>query len=156
MKHRTVRGREEGQSLTEFALILPIFLILVFGIIDFGMGLRAYITVAQATREGARYGIVGNQAGSFPADCNGSTQNSIVGKVCTTMDGLNLANVQTVETTCPTTSSTPPCNPGDPVRVRAEYRYQYITPVRAIVNVLSGGAMPSYITVTSTTTMRQE
>ena len=50
MKLRKVRRREEAQSLAEFALILPMFLILVFGVIDFGMGLRAYITLSSATR----------------------------------------------------------------------------------------------------------
>jgi Flp pilus assembly protein TadG len=160
MKLRKVRRREEAQSLAEFALILPVFLILVFGIIDFGMGLRAYITVAQATREGARYGIVGNQAGTFTVggtgDCNGTTTTSIVGKVCSTMGGLDLTDLQTVTTTCPVTLTTPPCNPGDAIQVHAEYRYHYITPVRSLVNVLSGGSMPGYITVSSTTTMRQE
>ena len=160
MKLRKVRRREGAQSLAEFALILPVFLILVFGIIDFGMGLRAYITVAQATREGARYGIIGNSAGTFTAggsgDCNGSTSTNIVGKVCSTMNGLDLTDLQSVTTACPDTSTTPPCNPGDAIEVSAEYRYHYITPVKSIVNVLSGGSMPNYITVSSTTTMRQE
>lgn len=160
MKLRKVRRREEAQSLAEFALILPIFLILVFGIIDFGMGLRAYITVAQATREGARYGTVGNQAGTFTAggsgDCNGSTSTSIVGRVCSTMNGLDLTDLQSVTATCPATATTPPCNPGDGIQVQAQYRYYYITPVRTLVNVLAGGTMPGYITVSSTTTMRQE
>ena len=160
MKLRKVRRREEAQSLAEFALILPIFLILVFGIIDFGMGLRAYITVAQATREGARYGAVGNQAGTFTAggagDCSGSVETNIVGKVCATMNGLDLGDVQDVSVSCPDTGTTPPCPPGDPIEVSAEFRYHYITPVRTIVNVLSGGSMPGFVTVSSTTTMRQE
>jgi Flp pilus assembly protein TadG len=160
MKLHRVRRREEAQSLAEFALILPIFLILVFGIIDFGMGLRAYITVAQATREGARYGVVGNSAGTFSAggsgDCNGSTTTNIVGKVCSTLNGLNLTDVQAVTTKCPDTSTSPPCNPGDSIEVHAEFRYHYITPVKTLVNVLSGGNMSDYITVSSTTTMRQE
>jgi Flp pilus assembly protein TadG len=160
MKLHRVRRREEAQSLAEFALILPIFLILVFGIIDFGLGLRAYITVAQATREGARFGIVGNAAGTFSAggagDCNGSTTTNIVGKVCSTINGLDLTHLQSVTTVCADTSTTPPCNPGDSIEVHAEYRYHYITPVKALVTVLSGGSLPNYITVSSTTTMRQE
>jgi len=160
MKLKKVHRREEAQSLAEFALILPIFLILVFGIIDFGMGLRAYITVAQATREGARYGAVGNQPGAFTTggsgDCNGIVKTNVVGKVCQTINGLHLQDIQTVTVTCPDTGTTPPCPPGDPIQVSAEYRYHYITPVRAIVNVLSGGSMAGFITISSTTTMRQE
>jgi Flp pilus assembly protein TadG len=155
-----VRRSEDAQSLVEFGLILPIFLILVFGIIDFGMGLRAYITVAQATREGARYGIVGNQPGTFTSGgsghCNGSTTTSIVGKVCSTINGLDLTDIQSVTVSCPDTGTNAPCSPGDPIEVRAEYRYHYITPMKTIVNVLSGGNLPDYITVSSVTTMRQE
>ena len=152
------RGRmpnQRGQSLVEFALILPVFIILVFGIIDFGMGLRAYITVTQATREGARYAAVGNPAGTFTSggsgDCNGTMSTSTVGKVCSTMNGMNLSNVQSVSVTYPQGNE-----PGKPVRVRAQYQYHYITPVKAVVNFFSGGAMGETITVTSTTDMRLE
>ena len=149
------RRRERAQSLAEFAMVLPIFLILVFGIIDFGMGLRAYITVSQASREGARYAAVGNPAGTFTSggsgQCNGSTSTSAVGRVCSAMDGLQLSNIQSVSVTYPQGQL-----PGNSVRVQTQYRYQYITPVKAIVNFLSAGSMPGYITITSTTDMRLE
>ena len=155
MPRRRNRTRERGQSLVEFALIVPIFIILVFGIIDFGMGLRAYITVTQATREGARYAAVGNPAGTFTAggsgQCNGTTNTSAVGKVCSTLNGMNLTNVQDVDVTYPSGNT-----PGNPVRVHAEYEYHYITPVKAVVNFFSAGAMDETITVSSTTDMRLE
>lgn len=49
---------ERGQSLVEFALIVPIFLLLVFGIIDLGRGVYAYNTIQNAAREGIRLAIV--------------------------------------------------------------------------------------------------
>jgi Flp pilus assembly protein TadG len=52
------RGREGGQSLVEFALIIPLFLLLVSGMVDFGMGLNASITISNAAREGGRVGAV--------------------------------------------------------------------------------------------------
>ena len=55
---RRLIGSERSQSMVEFVLVVPIFLVLVFGIIDFG---RAFYTVhdlAAATREGARYAAV--------------------------------------------------------------------------------------------------
>ena len=147
--------REGGQSLAEFAMVLPVFLILVFGIIDFGMGLRAYITVAQATREGARYAAVGNPAGTFTSggsgDCTGSMTTSTVGKVCSTMNGLNLTNVDSVSVTYPQGNE-----PGKPVRVEASYEYHYITPLKAVVNFISAGSLNDTITVTSATDMRLE
>jgi Flp pilus assembly protein TadG len=51
-------NRNKGQGLVEMALVLPIFLLLVMGIVDFGMGMRAYVTVNNSSREGARFAIV--------------------------------------------------------------------------------------------------
>jgi Flp pilus assembly protein TadG len=152
---RRLHKREDAQSLAEFALVVPIFLILVFGIIDFGMGLRAYITVSQATREGARYAAVGNPAGTFAGggtgQCDGATSTSTVGRVCSAMDGLDLTDIQTVAVTYPNGQI-----PGNSVRVRAEYRYHYITPIRTLLSVFTGGSVPSYLTISSTTDMRLE
>jgi Flp pilus assembly protein TadG len=50
---------QEGQALVEFALILPILLLLVMGILQFGMMLNSYLSIENASREGARAGIIG-------------------------------------------------------------------------------------------------
>jgi len=50
--------RERGQGLTEFALILPVLLLLVLGIVEFGYVFTVYSGLFNAAREGARYGIV--------------------------------------------------------------------------------------------------
>ena len=49
---------EGGQSLVEYALVLPILLLLFLGIMEFGILVFNYNTIANAAREGARYGIV--------------------------------------------------------------------------------------------------
>jgi Flp pilus assembly protein TadG len=150
-----VRRDERAQSLVELALIVPLLLILTLGVIDFGMGLRAYISVAAATREGARYAAIGNPAGTFVSggtgECNGSTSTTTVGKVCSTLDGLGLSNIQTVSVTYPNGDA-----PGNSVSVQTQYRYHYITPLRRVVNFLSAGALPGYITISSGTDMRLE
>lgn len=51
---------QEGQALVEFALILPILLLLVMGILQFGMMLNSYLSIENASREGARAGIIGS------------------------------------------------------------------------------------------------
>ncbi|GAA1735467.1 hypothetical protein GCM10009681_02340 [Luedemannella helvata] len=56
------RRRDRGAAAVEFALVLPVLLILVFGIIDFGRMLNAKITLTQAAREGARAAAVSTQA----------------------------------------------------------------------------------------------
>lgn len=49
---------ETGQATLEFALVIGILLVLVFGIIDFSRLFFAYATMSNGVREGARYGIV--------------------------------------------------------------------------------------------------
>lgn len=55
-----VKGRSaaSGQGLAEFALIVPMFLMLMFGIVDFGRVIWARNSLENAAREGARYAIV--------------------------------------------------------------------------------------------------
>ena len=166
-RHKALQ-REQAQSLVEFALIVPMLLILVFGVIDFGLGLRAYISVASATREGARFATVGNPPGTFSGggtgECNGTTSTTTVGRVCGTINGLNLVNVQNVKVETCDTASPPVCVAassanmlsGKSVRVTADYRYHYITPVKALINFISAGALTDYLTISSTTDMRIE
>ena len=45
----------EGVALVEFALVVPILLILLVGILDTGRAVNAYVTISNASREGARY-----------------------------------------------------------------------------------------------------
>ncbi|MDQ2678033.1 MAG: pilus assembly protein [Actinomycetota bacterium] len=49
---------ERGAALVEFALVLPVFLLLVMGMIDFGLTLNDYNSVRQGVREGARQVVV--------------------------------------------------------------------------------------------------
>lgn len=135
----------------EFSLVLPVLLILVFGIIDFGLGLRSYISLTNATREGARFGAVGNPAGSYPGNCDGTTNTTIIGRVCVAIEGLNLTELQYVTVTYPGGQA-----PGESVVVEAHYHYQYVTPLGDIVNFFSAGALPAYVNLTTSTDMRLE
>lgn len=64
----------KGQGLVEFALILPVFLMLIMGIVEFGRLMITYSGVASASREAARYGAsVGTNASGAEhfRDCAG-------------------------------------------------------------------------------------
>lgn len=52
--------RERGQALVEMALVIPVLLLLFVGICEFGRILGAYMVINNLAREGARYGVVGN------------------------------------------------------------------------------------------------
>lgn len=56
---RKIKGQRKAQALVEMALILPLLLLLLFGIIEFGRVMGAGIIVTHSAREGARYGAVG-------------------------------------------------------------------------------------------------
>ena len=53
------RTRDRGSVAVEFALVLPVLLLIVFGIIDFGRALNAQIELTGAAREGAQAGGFG-------------------------------------------------------------------------------------------------
>jgi Flp pilus assembly protein TadG len=57
-------GSERGQSLTEFALALPILALLLFAVIQFGIVFNNYVTLTDATRAGARKAAVGRRLGN--------------------------------------------------------------------------------------------
>ena len=50
--------KEDGQAMVEFALVLPIFLLILCGIIDFGWLFYNQLSLNNACREGARYAVV--------------------------------------------------------------------------------------------------
>lgn len=49
---------EKGQSLIEFAILLPLLLLVLMGILEFGLMLNSYLSINNSAREGARLGIV--------------------------------------------------------------------------------------------------
>nr|WP_077491127.1 TadE family protein [Sinomonas mesophila] len=63
MKSNSHRRRERGAVAVEFALVLPILLTLVFGIIEFGRLYNAQIVFSNAAREAARTMAITKDAG---------------------------------------------------------------------------------------------
>ena len=56
-------GREDGQAMVEMALILPVLLMLILAIVQFGIAFNNYITLTDATRAGARKASVARFTG---------------------------------------------------------------------------------------------
>lgn len=52
------RRRGRGQALVEFALVLPVFLLIIFGVVDFGRAVYGFNTIGNAARAGGRVAIV--------------------------------------------------------------------------------------------------
>ena len=69
-KQKTI-GQKKAQSMVEFALILPILLLLIFGILEYGRLFFAWISIENAARVGARYASTGNYEITFCPDLDG-------------------------------------------------------------------------------------
>ena len=143
------RNGEKGQSLAEFVMVLPIFLILVFSIIDFGMGFHAWLTVTNSAREGARLGSVRAPA-SGGCDNDPSTQATNVDcRVRETADSLDQANLAVTITNAQG-------SPGSSIVVDVDYDYDLITPLDNLLGLISGGAVGPTLQFSSTADMRLE
>jgi Flp pilus assembly protein TadG len=64
---RSKGNTEKGQSLIEFALLLPLIFLLIVNAVNFGGFLYAWITVANAARAGAEYALMGGAMASAPS-----------------------------------------------------------------------------------------
>jgi Flp pilus assembly protein TadG len=132
------RGEGEGgQSLVEFAFVLPIFLLVLFAIVDFSMAFHAWITVTNSAREGARLGAVR------------ATAADIEQRVRDTADSLDQADLSVTVTNAEG-------DPGESVVVDVSYVYSLITPVADILGMISGGSISDALTLSSTADMRLE
>jgi hypothetical protein len=60
MKRKWLQNKEKGQSLVEVALVLPIILLLLVGMVEVGWAIHSYVTVGTATREATRFGARAN------------------------------------------------------------------------------------------------
>lgn len=61
MNLTSIRRDEKGQTATELALVLPVFCLLLFGVIQFGIIFNNYVTLTDAVRAGAREAVVSRQ-----------------------------------------------------------------------------------------------
>lgn len=62
--------REQGQALVEFAMVLPILVLLVVGMMQFGLLFHEYLLVNHAAREGARVATLGGSDAEIVAAVN--------------------------------------------------------------------------------------
>jgi Flp pilus assembly protein TadG len=126
---KAVRG-PGGQSLLEFALVLPMLLLVIFGVLDLGFAVYAKNTVALAAREGARAGIV------FPSQSDSATRTAICNQAVGIAQVLNL--------TCAANITILPPSPNithtQPIIVTVVYTYTPLTPF--IGGIIGNGGLP--------------
>lgn len=138
---------EKGQGLVEFALILPIFLLMIVGIIQFGIGLNYWLDLTHTANQGARYATV-----NLAPVCQGSAPNPCsVNAVNTTFNAylkneLSSGPLKTGGTTSIPSPGASVCyyyanedgnpgpTPGDPVTVKISTTYRWL-PILSLADI---------------------
>jgi Flp pilus assembly protein TadG len=128
------RNTDQGQAVVEFAVILPVLLLILFAILQFGVVFNDYIQVTAAAREGARKAAVSRSLGTSSAETAATTAAK------NAAPGLNQSNITVSFPNSPTFAQ------GSDVSVQVTYPYS----ISIIGLVVSSGNL------SSTTTMRVE
>ena len=135
----------KGASAVEFAILLPLLVALIFGIIEFGLLMYNKQVITNASREGARAGIVYSPRPGEP---------EIIQVVRNYAD----SRVVTFGATQVTTPDVPSgaCTAfGNDLIVDVSFPYQFLVFSR-VVDLLGSGTMPGTIILTARTVMRCE
>ena len=125
---------EKGQSMVELALILPIIILILFGILEFGRIFYSYIVITNAAREGARAGAVG------------SPDSEIIERI---REAAPLPNAETNLAITKLEPHEDSRTPGIPLTVEVAYDVYLVTPILEDI-------LPNPITLKSRVTMRVE
>jgi Flp pilus assembly protein TadG len=130
---RSVRKRRRGAAAVEFAIVLPVFVILVFGMIEYGRMVMVQQVITNASREGARRAVL-----------DGATTTSVQTAVTSYLTNAKVNGGSASVSPNPTTAVA-----GDPVTVTVTIPF----------SAVSWLPSPMYLggkTLSATTTMRRE
>jgi len=122
-----------GQSLVEMALVIPILIIVLFGILEFGRIFHSYLVITHAAREGARFGVISKDV------------DQIKQKVRDTSGGINL-QLGDIDVN---PSANDNLTTGVPLTVTVDYEVELFTPVLADI-------LPNPVPLSASSTMRVE
>jgi Flp pilus assembly protein TadG len=115
---RKIRSSEKGAAMVEFAFVLPLLLIIVFGAIEFGVLMYNQQVITNASREGARAGIVSRRTRVDVDTISSVARNYCAANLVT----FGTENIPTVDVTG--YSEDPDF--GDNLQVDVNYRYSFL------------------------------
>jgi Flp pilus assembly protein TadG len=144
---------ERGAALVEFAIVLTLFFLLIFGMIEFGNDYNNYIAVRNGTREAARMGVVNDLSGAPSCTIAGTTvtppstitatsttADATNALICKTKSRIGLGNATKVQIVVP-----PSATIGGTLQVCASYPVTSITGL--VAPFVSGKKLVSSVTM---------
>jgi Flp pilus assembly protein TadG len=137
-------GDARGAELVEFALILPLLLILIAGIVDFALMFQAYEVVTNAAREGARLRVL-------PGYTNADARARVTAY-------LNASGLTGTANTAVTATAIAGGGGGAPATTGYQVRVAYVHPITLLGPILGliGGSFASSVTLNGVAIMRAE
>lgn len=141
---RRLRHTDAGSEVIEMALVTPILLLLILGMVDFGFLFQRYVVLTNAAAEGAR---VASLPGYNQADVQARVAAYALAGGIGVDDGVVTASSSPFTIVTPGGSS-----PGSTVTVTHVYAFQFVGPIVALV----GGSMGGNVTLTSTSVVRHQ
>jgi Flp pilus assembly protein TadG len=140
---RRRNSKEKGAELVEMAVVLPLLLFLIAGIVDFAFLLQSFEVVTNAAREGARIAVL-------PGYVDTDVQNRVAAYVASA--GLSGTPTTTVATTTITPGGGGPSFTAKQVSVSYDYGFLFIKPMATLI----GATFTSTKTFTARSVMRCE
>jgi Flp pilus assembly protein TadG len=138
---RRLRKAETGAEIIEMAIVTPLLLLLLFGIVDFGFLFQRYVFLANAAAEGAR-------VASLP----GYTQADVQARVAAYAAASNITGVSATSVAATIAGPGGTTWPGSQVTVTLVYTYKYVKPIATLFT----GSMNPSVTLTSRSTVRRQ
>jgi Flp pilus assembly protein TadG len=122
-------GRRRGQSMVEFALVLPVFMLILAGILDFGFALYTRMTVINASRDGARAAVMVSDFSTIPSVATNAADSSAAGAGLTPSSVSATCLQTSASLVSPATISCANAQAGDSVYVTVNYTYKTFFPL---------------------------
>lgn len=123
-------------------MVIPLFLVVVMGIADFGLGLKTWISMTNSAREAARFAAVSCAAGT-------ASSSDVQQRAIDAAPGLELTASEVSVDNCTAGAG------AESVVVTIEHDYQLVTPLGGFLS-LFGGGLSSNVSLTSSADMRME
>jgi Flp pilus assembly protein TadG len=151
MRTKMIIKNQKGASAVEFAIIAPLLFVLLFAIVEFGFLLYNQVMITNASREGARAGIILQTPRATLTDIEAVVNNYCAAHMIN-FDPSQAPATSIVQTDDSGNGTVP--DAGDSLEVTVQYTYDFLV-LPNLANLI-GGSFPNIQNLKAVTEMRYE